>query len=205
MDKLDPCGAFLDVGAHIGYYAVMAASFVPEVYAFEPDPRTIPLLRAATRDRASVVEAAVGRMSGTRWFQLNAEPAISHFSDSGIEVPVVTIDEFVLSRVANRVSGIKIDVEGWDFEVLEGAQRVIRRDQPLVLTEFSESPTNDLELLLAFCESCGYCPLAFVRPSVGRGDPRDKHIARLPVDRRWRYKMVFLVPPRQQDVAPFSI
>jgi FkbM family methyltransferase len=205
MDNLDSEGAFLDIGAHIGYYAAMAMSFVAHVVAFEPDPRNLPYLRAIASPRLTVVDAAVDRVSGTRLFELGTDPATSHLADKGIEVAVVTIDEFVLMKAIRNVTGIKVDVEGSDLNVLEGAQQTIRRDQPLVLTEFTRSDTNDEERLLALCAQLGYRPLAFVRPGIGEGHPRDRRMSSLPVERQWRYKMVFLVPPRLQDVASFGV
>ena len=67
-------------------------------------------------------------------------PETSHLSSGFVsernvqEVDVVTIDEFV-ARSNLRVTAIKIDVEGFDFDVVAGALQTLRDQTPLVLTE----------------------------------------------------------------------
>jgi hypothetical protein len=64
----------------------------------------------------------------------------------GDDVPVTTVDRIVGRR---RVSVMKVDVEGWEKEVLRGAQTVLRRDQPILYLEVSDARhERDLRQLL---------------------------------------------------------
>jgi FkbM family methyltransferase len=172
---------------------------VLEVYSFEPDPRVLPLLENNVRGKRNVevVAAAVGAAPGRARFTLELHSEVSHLSEMGEEavnqivVDVVTIDAFVAAR-SLRVEGIKIDVEGHDLEVIEGALNVLREQQPLVLTEAHPDAA-----LFALARRAGCRVFAFVRHTR----TRRKHFAELepgiPVP--GETKMLFLVPPRLSE------
>lgn len=54
---------------------------------------------------------------------------------STIKFPCTTIDSFILEENINRIDLIKIDVDGPEFEVLEGATKLLQRDKPIVIVE----------------------------------------------------------------------
>jgi len=189
-------GAFLDVGAHIGYYSLYMLPRVLEVFAFEPDPRVCALLKNNVGAKSNVVVLpwAVGVTGGKAQFTLERDAAISHLSAEGdaaanqIVVDVVTIDEFVRSR-ALTVEAIKIDVEGHDAEVIEGALGVLKEQQPLVLTEARPDAR-----LFQLASLAAYRVFAFVR----HPRTRKKWMAELFADQAvpGETKMLFLVPER---------
>jgi len=139
---LDAKGVFLDVGAHIGYYSLYMRPRVREVHAFEPDSRMLRHLRK-NLDRYSGMHVHVEAVSdrpGKASFTLDQHAELSHMQAAGAaganstEVTVVSLDAFAEpSQLA--VTGIKIDVEGNDYLVLQGANRLVDRCQPLILTE----------------------------------------------------------------------
>lgn len=200
---LDLDGDFVDAGANIGYYALYAAPCVRRVWAFEPNPATLPVLRAnaARAGNVEVVPRALFSRPGRMTLDVGSEAEISHLVTSGetgavtVEVEVTTVDAFCAAQPGVRITGIKIDVEGADFAVLEGARATIARDRPLVLTEFSESTGNRPEDLAAFAQGLGYAMHAFVRTAPGAA-----RFALRAVDAgdvaAGRCKMIFLVPPR---------
>jgi FkbM family methyltransferase len=145
---LRPGGTFFDVGANIGIYTGWAARLVGasgQVHAFEPVPRTRGYLTAFLERnglaQVRVVPAAVGAKPGS--LKLHTVPHASGLAsalprpDRGgtveIEVPVVTLDGYVLERAAAPPALVKIDVEGFEFEVLRGAEGLFRSGNPPVV------------------------------------------------------------------------
>lgn len=120
----------LDVGANIGVLTRLFAERSAHVHAFEPALRALPLLRANAPDNATVHPVAVGNHEGTVRFAENESLDMSCVAQDGIEVPVATIDSFALDA-----DFIKIDVEGYEVEVLQGAKKTIARREPLIMFE----------------------------------------------------------------------
>jgi FkbM family methyltransferase len=208
---LEPDAVLLDVGAHFGYYAMLAAKSVARVFAFEPDPRTQPLLRL-NADRVANIEVcplAVASAPGKARFALVGESPKSHLLREGdampertVEVDVVTLDAFIEEKGRPRVGGIKIDVEGFDLEVLRGAGDIIERDQPLILTEFNtgDGTTNEASGLVAFAAERGY---AIYASGVKLDPPEGIEQGRLfhwspTLHESVHFNMIFLVPERLQ-------
>jgi FkbM family methyltransferase len=148
--------AFIDVGSHIGYYSLLMQDSVRQVHAFEPDDRSRQTLErnCAPFKNIAIHAQAVGNYKGTSEFILTESQATSHLAvagseaDSGrkISVETVTLDSFC-SEKAITCGSIKIDAEGADKIVLEGAREVIMRDRPLILAEIQYEPELDKFLL----------------------------------------------------------
>ena len=157
-------GVFLDIGAHIGYYSLYMLPRATEVYAFEPDPCVRQLLEANVghNPKIKVIPWAVGATQGCARFTLEGDSAVSHLATEGdsqsklIDVEVVTIDSFIRAR-GLTVEAIKIDVEGHDTEVIQGALKVLSDQQPLVLTEAKPDPA-----LFALTNQVAYRVFAYV-------------------------------------------
>lgn len=184
-------GAFLDVGANIGYYATYFEPLASQVFAFEPDPRPRQKLlsNVARLTKIEVVPLAVGRQAGTVRFTQSGSSEISHIArhgEDGVEIPMISIDDFVAQR-GITVEAIKTDVEGFDLDALEGARKVLIKQRPIVLSELQPSPE-----VSAFAASVDYSIMAFAREPVSRrvsfvslDEPGAEKLA---------YKMLFLVP-----------
>jgi FkbM family methyltransferase len=193
---LEHQGAFLDVGAHIGYYSLYVLPRVLEVYAFEPDPRVRAMLEknVGGKGNIEVSECAVGATQGKAHFTLEHHSETSHLSkdsnqhDNQVLVDVVTIDAFVGSR-GLTVEAIKIDVEGHDTEVIEGALGVLQQQQPLVLTEARPDP-----VLFELTSRVAYRVFAYVRHPRTRRKWFAELFANAPIP--GETKMLFLVPDR---------
>jgi FkbM family methyltransferase len=134
----------LDIGASIGGVTAALAKRFPSgrLIAFEAAPSVHPSLRETVR-RASgapvtVVEQGVGAESGTMRFHEDGNGSGWGFLSEelgGVSVPVVTVDETVAALLLDRVDFIKIDVEGGELGVLQGAETTLLRHQPLLLFE----------------------------------------------------------------------
>lgn len=192
---LDPKGVFLDVGAHIGYYSLWMRPLVREVHAFEPDSRTLRHLRK-NLDRQSgmhVHAEAVSDRPGKASFRLDRHAELSRMEATTpgtegncAEVTVISLDEFAEpSQLA--VTAIKIDVEGNDYLVLQGANRLVDRCQPLILTEAVAD-----DALFRWAESHTYKVFATV---CDRASGRRLFRGLTSPEQIWT-KMLFLVPHR---------
>jgi FkbM family methyltransferase len=140
---LKPGMVFVDVGAHIGEYTLLAAQRVGkegEVHAFEPNPRVFPVLVENIRlnglEQVVARPWAVAASEGQVDLRLEAEAALSAIvsedasaaSASPVErVRAVTLDGYLAGRRADLV---KIDVEGAEMLVLRGAGGVLARPAP---------------------------------------------------------------------------
>jgi FkbM family methyltransferase len=186
--------AFVDVGAHLGYYALYLRPRAGEVHAFEPDIRTLSHLRANLDGRPGVTvhAVAVSDRAGRASFTLDDHAELSRLGgEAGArthEVEVVTLDGVFEPR-GTDVGGIKIDVEGADVQVLAGASRLVGRCQPLILTEATVNAD-----LIGWCRRHGYAVFATVTDRETHA--QEFRELREPAD-VWT-KMLFLVPARLQ-------
>ena len=133
-------GLMLDVGANYGYFSLLWAAASPRhtVIAFEGSPRNHGPLRenVELNGREAQIEVrpfAVGRAAGTLDFSLGGDEQTGWGSFSLVgatqttQVPVITLDETLPSDL--EVEVLKIDVEGADTWVLEGAASLLRRQR----------------------------------------------------------------------------
>ncbi len=148
-----PGSSVLDIGANIGAYAIPLSQGFPDiqVHAFEPNPfaaarlhKNIALNRAS---RIVVHEVGVGSSRGK--LTLHAFPykdvGISSFiqptnsveAARRIEVEVTTLDD-MLARIAGPISLVKMDIQGFELEVLRGARRLLASQRPAVLLEHQD-------------------------------------------------------------------
>jgi FkbM family methyltransferase len=122
----------LDVGANIGVTVRMFAKRAGHIHAFEPSPRAMPMLQANTADLNNVTihQCAISNSNGVAHFQERFLLDMSRLSDDGMEVEARTIDSCGLAP-----DFIKIDVEGFEHLVLEGARRTIGEHAPVIMFE----------------------------------------------------------------------
>jgi FkbM family methyltransferase len=131
---------YLDCGANVGYYALLFSELSPEghVYAFEPTA-THAMLLANLRDNAAgnvVAERlALGRASGTA--EATLQRLWGHATERGA-FPFTTVDDYVRERGIGRVDCIKVDVDSYDFDVLQGAQATLERFDPWIVVELTD-------------------------------------------------------------------
>lgn len=135
-------GTALDIGAHVGAVAVYLSRKFERVVAFEAIPQTFEYLlrNTDTIDNVERLNVAIGPAAGETYFSHYAKHGqLSHVAgEADLDrtfrigpVPVRTIDSFDYAEL----SFIKIDVEGYELQVLEGALATIERCRPLILVE----------------------------------------------------------------------
>lgn len=149
-ELLSPGMTFVDVGANIGYFSLLAAARVgPEgrVFAFEPNPANGELLRqsAAANGFEAIIDlriAAVAEEAGMLRFVtpgVDSNGMIVGLNESAaVDLPAVeavTLDHALAD--CDRVDIIKMDIEGAEARAWRGMQSIIRRHRPVMLFEFS--------------------------------------------------------------------
>lgn len=147
--SLKPGDIFLDVGANGGLYTVIAAKLVSpggHVYAFEPGQRELELLRHNIAinglENVTVIERAVSNKTGLARFAISRDGAMNslaqnkHPAQQIIEwqtIQTTTLDDFITEFGLTRVDFIKIDVEGAERFVFQGAPRLLGANNEITL------------------------------------------------------------------------
>lgn len=141
-ETLKPGQVFWDIGAHAGYYALVAAGLVGdggEIIAFEPSPRNVHYLKMNMErnhiETVRVVQKAVAGEPGTVTFEAGTGTGTGslHADGEGIRVEVITLDDFVRENPGVRMpDAVKIDVEGAEFGLLQGAEKVFGETKPVL-------------------------------------------------------------------------
>jgi FkbM family methyltransferase len=204
--SLRPGAVFVDVGANVGFHTVLSARLVGSgghVFAVEPDPWTLLLLRAnvwRSGGGATVLPFAASDSTGVVRLTHEADHRSgAHLASvtgaTGTQVNAARLDD-LLPDVA--VDVLKVDVEGAEPLVLRGASAVLERSPSLLaVVEFrngehlsGESPSE----VLAFYESLGF-QLCLLRRS-GELDPVD---APAVLDRAAREESLNLALRRRRD------
>jgi FkbM family methyltransferase len=133
----------LDVGAHIGLYTVHLAKKVRHVVAVEPEPSNLRFLLRNIRvnnvyGKVTVVPAAACERDGRARLHIHhssgGHSLIALEPSSGsIEVKCIRLDSLLESLGIDRVDVAKIDVEGYEFNVLRGFKRFLSSQPPRIL------------------------------------------------------------------------
>lgn len=153
----------LDVGAHLGGFALAAASMGCRVLALEAAPRNARLIELSRAynsfDDLRVRNAAVGDREGSVHFRSHGPwGQIAEAAGEGVEtVPMLTIDAAIADQRWDGVEFMKLDVEGYEPRAIRGAARLLARaDAPPIFFE------SNRETLAAFGETPESLRAAFV-------------------------------------------
>jgi FkbM family methyltransferase len=152
----------MDIGANVGFYTLLAAicgGVRCKVFSFEPLPRNLSLLREHLRlnglSSVSVFALAVSDRSGTAHFDEGDGPFTGRLSPQGTHsVQTTSLDELSDAGVLPDPDLMKIDVEGAEYLVLQGARGLLRRARPTVFVS-THSQVLDGECV-RLLESLGY-------------------------------------------------
>ena len=146
IDVLKAGDVFLDLGANIGYFSLLAASIVQEsgkVISFEPNVQNLQLLYSsilenqfknievyplAASDSSQILKLTSFGSNG----YLDAAPS----GNSNCQlVQAVVVDE--LLQHERQINVVKMDIEGYETLALRGMDKLIRKHRPTIFTEFS--------------------------------------------------------------------
>jgi FkbM family methyltransferase len=174
---VEPGSTVFEVGGHIGYISLYFAALVENsgsVVVFEPGPNNLPYIRRNILPKTHVALEPVGVGNRRGWLPLYVEGLtgqnnsfIADFEElrknerrahveaqrATVDVEVITIDEFARGRRL-RPDFIKIDVEGFEHEVLQGMASTLREHRPRLMVEIQAHESEILHMLAG----CGYVP-----------------------------------------------
>lgn len=176
LHVLRPGDLFVDVGANIGSYTVLASAVCgARSIAIEPDPGTVQSLKRNVEvngigDRVTVIETAVGAEAGAVRFTVGKDTTnrvTGEADEPTREVKVCTLDDILANKDPLL---IKMDVEGYEPQVVGGALATLAK--PSLAAVITETTDPTIESCL---ENCG-----FVRASY---QPFERQIAAVPPPR----------------------
>jgi|GEM_PF-315566 len=159
-------GIFVDIGANIGYHTLYMATLGEAVHCvgFEPHPDIYRQLAENVElngfSNISVVDVAIGDKCGEITFYkqkttsynrgLSGTILASDGEDDFVcsEVLMKTMDEALTSAQKQQTRVIKIDTQGFEYEVLQGAMETIRLSQPVIAFEYHTYGSHPLHEIL---------------------------------------------------------
>lgn len=171
-----PSTTYIDIGANIGLLSlpILAERHDICVISIEASPDTLKYLerthsQSEHKKRWKIKGGACGRSRENAVFYMSQPEngAFNGFKDTGrggekqaVVVEVRSLDEILEELGSPRVSVIKIDVEGAESDVIEGARNLIQRERPVVILEWSKLnlPAYGIEpeKLFNLCRDIGY-------------------------------------------------
>ncbi|MCS3685488.1 FkbM family methyltransferase [Salinibacter ruber] len=157
-----PEGPILDVGANLGIVSLILAHRYPDrsIHAFEPNPSTVRALKENLEHNAAanirIQDVAVGGKTGT--VQFNAHPQNRGTARRETEdmehtrnVSCITLDDYVDQEDLHQIALLKVDVEGYEKSVFEGAKRLLGNQRATVVY---------FEVCPALSQEAGFDPMA---------------------------------------------
>jgi FkbM family methyltransferase len=146
LGKIVPRGALtVDVGANLGLYTQLLARLSKQVYAFEPSRDMADFLRQTSAPNVTIHEVALSDQNGEgELFIPQGESGLVHglaslerqACESGASIASLNVQTARLDAVVTGdIAFVKIDVEGHELNVLQGATGLIERCQPVFLVE----------------------------------------------------------------------
>ncbi len=200
MRLIKPGMTFFDVGAHYGYFSLLASRLVgPDgtVHAFEPSPHTFSVLRQNTAHAGNV------RLNPMALFSHTAELTLQDFGVEFSEFNTLTVgrldeetqrqrrleprqitvqadsvDHYV-QTTGMAPNFVKIDAEGAELLILSGMASVMAQVRPLISLEVAEDPVEadgPTRQNLRFMEQRGYIPYECENAELRQHVPRSRYI-----------------------------
>jgi FkbM family methyltransferase len=200
----DPNRLTLDIGANRGLYSIGAVRYSKGVVAFEPQPYFASFLRRYMPATVEVRECAVSDTTGTATLLMPADPRrhaearLSFADDPGAAYVPTVVSTVRIDEIINDDVGLmKIDVEGHELAVLNGASKLIDISRPNIIIEIEDrhSP-GAVSRAFQWFEGKQY------------GGFFLKGATLLPVNRigpdqeRWPYNFIFLPGERRPTMRP---
>jgi FkbM family methyltransferase len=142
--KVAPGNVFVDIGAHVGKYSFYASKQVGEaglVLAIEPHPENFKNLKKGIElnrlTNVLAVQKACSNYQGEGFlkeYELSAKHELVQ-ETTGVKVAVDTLDNILKNLGVRRTDMVKIDLNGSEYEVLQGARRTITTFKPSLIME----------------------------------------------------------------------
>lgn len=149
---IDPSGVVIDIGANIGNHSIFFSDFCNKVYAFEPNPAVYKLL-LINSEKFNIIPINIGisdrncnLLMGTNKINIGGSRVINDpkavASNDKIEISVRRLDDLEI-LAQQKITLIKIDVEGHEINVLTGAADLIKTQHPVIVFEQCANEINN--------------------------------------------------------------
>jgi FkbM family methyltransferase len=153
LDNLPNKRTFVDVGAKVGIWSFPLIGKFSKIIGYEPSKQNIECLKANIKDGVEIRTKALADFVGEADFhQAGKNCGDGKLSRPGAKssytVPVVRLDDECLTEV----DLIKIDVQGWELEVLRGGKELLAQQQPWVIFEVNQ----DIDVCCEFMQNLNY-------------------------------------------------
>ncbi len=125
----------LDVGAHIGFFTLLAAKLAlkGKVYAFEPSPENFKLFQENVNlnnlNNVVLINKAMAEKSGMREFALSPDDPAGHAipyektTRKIINIPTISLDDFIKENNIKKIDFLKMDCEGAEYEIFYNSSK----------------------------------------------------------------------------------
>lgn len=138
----------VDIGANVGFYSRLVLEKYPgaQVYAIEPVPQVFECLKnnLSAYQNVKTFNCAISSITGS--IKMDFDPANSLISrlkkEGNVKVPATTLDDFCTKNKIKTIDILKIDVETFEDQVLQGAQRTLKNVKYLMLEVTIEDNSN---------------------------------------------------------------
>lgn len=177
LKKLKEGDTFVDIGANIGYYSLLASKSVVQkgrVYSFEPSQREymkfLTNIQINNISNIIPVNSAVGKESSLIELEIkkyhtggNSIVRDELSPSNKITVRQTTLDQFIKEYKITEIELLKIDVEGFEFNVLNGlkeslSNRIVKRIFIEITPRFLKSFDHSVENIYSYLQDAGFYP-----------------------------------------------
>ena len=162
---VDPRRNSVDVGANKGAYTYFLSRLSAHVFAYEPNPKFMPILKPVVGPKVTVFEAALSDRTGEATLTIPINPK-GESNNAASLVPAKYAGEVKKITVAARrlddaghpnIGFIKVDVEGHEEAVIRGAERTLAEHRPTLLVEIETFHVDkDIRETFELVRSLGY-------------------------------------------------
>ena len=141
MSQITKNEVVVDVGANIGYYTLLMAKRAKKVFSLEPDKEIFGILKKNVEDNnlknVVLLNFAAGDKKERKYLIKDKNNyGNSRISDKkGVLTNCLRLDDIL--RNEQKISLIKVDTQGWEPAVMEGAEKIINRDSPTMFLEYT--------------------------------------------------------------------
>jgi FkbM family methyltransferase len=155
----------IDAGANIGIFSIFASQYAKngKIYAFEPASETFKILKENTTyyENIEIFKLALGNENKKEKIRVfSISKGISTLVDSSVadqfsqnfgefveeEIEVIKLDDFLIQNKIPKIDFIKIDVEGYELKVLEGAKETIKKYSPVIVVSAYHTPSDKIKI-----------------------------------------------------------
>ncbi len=194
LDQVREGSTVIDVGAHYGYFTLLAARLVGSsgsVHGFEPTPSSYAVLKQNADTKPNVRAMHCAAWSHTTELVLH-DHGVTHSMFNSIFTPrtsevetvsmvkvrALALDEYV-EGLSLEPDLIKIDAESAELQVIEGLAATMRRHRPVLTVEVGDlspdQPMESRELLASVCRDYGYQPFEFSDARIRKHELRERY------------------------------